>query len=518
MADAGLPGSGASEAAPGRIPGAEPVAVIDIGSNSVRLVVYEDSSRAPAQLFNEKVLCGLGRGVGTTGRLRDDSVALALGALRRFRGLIKSMQVTQVHAIATAAARDAENGPDFIRDAEAVCGNRIEILSGKREASLAALGVVAGIYNPEGIAGDLGGGSLEMTEVSRTRLSGGVSLPLGAIVLQERSGGVLKKAAQIVRESLDGAEPLRTGLPAFYAIGGTWRAFARLHMRQKGYPLSVMHNYAIPAREAIEFARLVQRVAPESLQSIESITAGRRPLLAYGALVLEQVLRKAKPRTLVISADGVREGLLFERLDEEERAEDPLLAAARDLGYLRSRSPAHGEELVAWTDQFFTAPAMEESREEKRLRHAACLLSDISWRAHPDYRGAQSLNTIAHGGFVGIDHPGRAFLALSVYSRHTGNDEDVGPGLRELLSARMIDRARTLGLLMRIAYMVSAGMPGSLPRCPLLVSRGDCVLGLPFDLRDLAGDRLLGRTKQLGRLAGLGGRLAVASQPAEPRR
>ena len=152
---------------------ASSVAVIDIGSNSVRLVVYETMARSLVTIFNEKALCGLGREVQSTGLLAEDAVTKALTALRRFRALCLIQQVGRVFAIATAACRDARNGPDFIAKAERICGADIEILSGPREAKLSALGVVSGIHNPNGVVGDLGGGSLELIDVHGSRVSSG---------------------------------------------------------------------------------------------------------------------------------------------------------------------------------------------------------------------------------------------------------------------------------------------------------------------------------------------------------
>ena len=332
----------------------------------------------------------------------------------------------------------------------------------------------------------------------------GITLPLGGLALQDISAKSVKKAEKIVRKALGDVRALRSGTGrSFYAIGGTWRSLARLHMWQTGYPLHVTHGYILPAQEVFEFSRLVHRVAPETLSRIEVISDARRPLLAYGALVLEHVVRIAKPREVVISALGVREGLLYSVLDAAARRNDPLLAAARELNQLRSRSPVHGEELIAWTDRFMASSGLDEPAEEKRLRHAACLLADIGWRAHPDYRGEQSLNIIAHAAFVGIDHPSRAFLALAVFFRHVGLiDDELSPRLRELATPRMLDRARVLGAAMRVGYLVSAAMPGVLPRTPMKVEQGRLVLDLRGEFAALAGERLFNRLKQLARLIG----------------
>jgi exopolyphosphatase/guanosine-5'-triphosphate,3'-diphosphate pyrophosphatase len=490
--------------APGRLDHGPPIGVIDIGSNSVRLVVYEGLTRSPTPIFNEKTLCGLGREVQSTGLLAQDAVDRALNALRRFRALCDVLLVGRLWVLATAACREASNGAAFIAEAERICRARIDVLSGKREAELSALGVVSGTHAPDGIVGDLGGGSLELVDVRGTHMKRGVTLPLGGLALQDASSRSLKKAEKIVKASLKNAAMLRAGEGrTFYAVGGTWRALARLHMWQTGYPLHVTHGYAVPARETFEFTRLVHRVNTEMLSWIEVVSDARRPLLAYGALVLEHVVRVAKPKEIVFSALGVREGLLFSQLGVRAQGRDPLIESSRELNLLRSRSPEHGEELARWFARFMASSGLDETVEEKRLAHAACLLADIGWRAHPDYRGEQSLNIIAHAGFVGVDHPGRVFIALSVYFRHVGLiDDELSPRIRELASSRIIDRARVLGAAMRVAYLVSAAMPGVLLRTPLKVERGKLVLRLPADLSALASDRVFARLRQLARLIG----------------
>jgi exopolyphosphatase / guanosine-5'-triphosphate,3'-diphosphate pyrophosphatase len=492
-------------AAKGRLDHGPSVAVIDIGSNSVRLVVYEGLARSPTPIFNEKVLAGLGREVQSTGLLPPDAVEKALTALTRFRALCDTLGVSRLWVLATAACRDAANGRAFIAQAEGICRAKIDVLSGRREAHYSALGVVSGIHRPDGIVGDLGGGSLELVDVHGMKVRSGVTLPLGGLALQDVSAKSIRKAEKVVRDALAGVLPtLHAGAGrTFYAVGGTWRALARLHMWQVGYPLHVMHGYVIPAREVLEFCRLVHRINPDMLSRIEVVTDARRPLLAYAALVMEHLVRIAKPRHVVVSALGVREGLLYSLLEADERKQDPLLAAAEELNVLRSRSPLHGHELIAWTDRFITSSGIGETADEKRYRHAACLLADVGWRAHPDYRGEQSLNIIAHASFVGIDHPGRAYLALAVFFRHVGLiDDELSPRIRELATTRILDRARVLGSALRVAFLVSAAMPGVLPHTPMMVAHGRLVLRLDGKLAALAGERVFNRLRQLARLVG----------------
>jgi exopolyphosphatase/guanosine-5'-triphosphate,3'-diphosphate pyrophosphatase len=490
------------------------VAIIDIGSNSVRLVAYEGLTRAPTPIYNEKVLCGLGRHVLTTGRLDDEAVERALRALARFRILCDTMGVEALFVLATAAARDASNGPAFLDAAAEACGCPVELISGAREAQLSALGVISGFHAPNGVVGDMGGGSLELVEVQDSSIGQGITLPLGGLALQDLSGGSSRRAQKIVRDGLERAEHQIQRLRGrtFYAVGGTWRALAKLHQAERDYPLSVMHSYSINPEDGLDFLELVERVDTKSLKDIDLVSEARRPLLSYGALVLEEIIRLGQPHEVAVSALGVREGLLYDCLDAELRARDPLIAAASELNLLRSRSPQHGEELRTWTDAFVQSLGLPETETEYRLRHAACLVADVGWRAHPDYRGEQSLNMIAYAAFVAIDHPGRAFLALSIFFRHEGlAPEKASQRLKELAGPRLMERARLLAALMRVAYPVSVAMEGVLPETPLLVRGSQVVLQLPSHLADLANERLFGRIRQLGRLINLEPRIEVRS-------
>ncbi|GAC1496938.1 MAG: exopolyphosphatase [Bradyrhizobium sp.] len=485
---------------------ASSVAVIDIGSNSVRLVVYQAMARSLITIFNEKALCGLGREVQTTGLLAPDAVAKALTSLRRFRALCRVMKVGRVHAIATAACRDASNGPEFIARAERICGVRIQILSGPLEAKLSALGVVSGIHKPDGIVGDLGGGSLELIDLHGSRIRQGVTLPLGSLALQDLSHKSLKRAERIVKTELSDVVQLKSGRGrAFYAVGGTWRALARIHIIQSGYPLGVMHGYSISAAEALDFSRRLRRLASQNmLADIEAIADARRPLLTYAALVLEHVILVAKPKTIVFSTFGVREGLLYSRLPAREWAKDGLISAAQELNELLSRSARHAEELTEWTDRLMRVVKLRETEEDRRLRHAACLLSDIGWRVHPDYRGEQTLSLIIHGNFGSISHQGRAFVALSVFYRYAGFGEHNEPpaAIRELLPPPMVERARLLGAAFRVAHLISAARTGVLPATHFRTSGRRLMLVFEHRLVDLVADRVGSRFKQLARLVG----------------
>jgi exopolyphosphatase / guanosine-5'-triphosphate,3'-diphosphate pyrophosphatase len=484
-----------------------PVSVVDIGSNSVRLVVYDGLRRAPTPVFNEKLLCGLGRGVATTRQLHPQGMERALAALRRFKALSRQIGAREVYAVATAAAREAENGPQFVDMAEEALGAHIDVLSGKEEARLAAMGVMAGVTGADGLIGDLGGGSLELIDVSEGRIRDGITFPLGPLRLIDMSGGSTAKARDIIDKYLD-SSPLLTKLKGrtLYAVGGTWRNIARIHMGQTRYPLHVLHNYTIGREQARSVADLVSHLSSSSLKDIKTVSKSRIDTLPFGALVLERLLAKSKVKQMVVSIYGVREGLLYSKLPKRKRDTDALLSSCWDFCCRYARSSEHELELCDWTDKLFAHKSFEETEPERRLRQAACLLADIGWRAHPDYRAQRSLGMISQAAFVDIDHAGRVFLALTIYYRYEGEEEGMTTSLARLVDDKTLERARLLSEVFRLAYILTAAMPGVLPKIGIEVDgTRNLMLRVPRKFADLMGERV---EKRLDALAGQMGRTA----------
>ncbi len=500
----------------GRLKDRRPLSVIDIGSNSIRLVVYEGLARSPTLLFNEKMLAGLGRGIVSTGKLDPEGVTRSMDEFRRFRALSEQAGAEKMYVLATAAAREAVNGPDFIERAEAVLGTEIRVLTGREEAYFSAMGVISGFHPADGIAGDLGGGSLELVDVKGESIGDGITLPLGGLRLQDMAKGSPVQAAKIAHTELARAKLLKGGKGrTFYAVGGTWRNLARLHMNVTGYPLDVMHHYQMDPASLTPFLRQVARGEVEKIKGIEGVSKNRRALLPYGAAVLQEIIATMQPSKVVVSALGVREGFLYSLLDEDDQHTDPLISAAEELALLRARSVLHAHELTEWTRKSFAAFGLEETEEEARYRHAACLLADIGWRAHPEYRGRQSLNIIAHASFIGVDHPGRAFLALANLFRHDGVFNDsFAPEIKELATPRYLERARILGAMMRVVYLLSAAMPGVMPRLRWEDwGAGVLALVIPPEFAQLNGERPAGRLAQLAKVTGR--RLVLAVEGGE---
>lgn len=489
----------------GRLKQRVPVAVIDIGSNSVRQVIYEGLTRAPAVLFNEKILCGLGEGLVASGKLNEIAVERALRAIRRFVALQDQTHVGEVHIVATAAARDASNGPDFIRRVHELTDCDVEVLTGEMEAYYAALGIKAGFHHPVGIVGDLGGGSLELAGINGG-VEDPVSLPLGGLRLRELASDDLDKARKIARDHF---RDTRTKWPnsasqgrrTFFAVGGTWRSLGKLHIANQHYPMPSVHEYQIDGDELSRFCRKILDEGLDGFRGINAVSKNRRELLPYGAVVLREFISAYEPDRIALSSLGVREGFLYSRLKATEKAKDSLLVGARDLSVLRARSPDHCVELAEWTGAAFATLGINETEDDRRHRIAACYLADIGWRAHPDFRAQQALEVIANAGFVSISHEGRAYLAMASYHRYQGLSPKVGePDVAALASADAKRKARVLAGLFRVLYLFSASTPGVLPSLGF-ERTGDNSFSfiVPVIHADLVGERPSERLRQLAK-------------------
>jgi exopolyphosphatase/guanosine-5'-triphosphate,3'-diphosphate pyrophosphatase len=476
-------------------------AIIDIGSNSIRLVVYDGPARAPAILFNEKVMAGLGRGLGETGMLGGGPVKTALRALERFRALTIAMGATTVRTVATAAVRDARNGTDFL-DKVAAIGLQVELLSGDAEAKASGYGVISAMPEADGIVGDLGGGSLELVRISGGKVRARISLPLGVLrlaairasgrgVLDRHVRKLLKKSGWVIEKNLP-----------FYLVGGSWRALARLHMDMTLWPLPILHGYAMPSTEAAHLVRVLAQIGRKRLKAIATIQSSRVPALGDSAALLAILVRTLESSTLIVSAAGLREGLLFESLSDEQRAEDPLISAARESGARQGRFAEHGDILNEWIAPLFT----RETAIDTRLRHAACLLGDVAWAANPDFRAERGLDIALHGNWVGIDARGRAMVAQALFTSFGGSG--VAPICNVLASAADLSIAARWGLAMRLGQRLSGGVAGPLNTSQIGLDDASLWLRLKEGGAGLYGEVVERRHKQLATALGKTPRLA----------
>ena len=396
--------------------------VIDIGSNSIRLVVYDGLNRAPFPRFNEKSMVALGAGMDADGCFSKDTISRALQAIRRLDAIAKAMQV-----------------------------KRVDVL---------AHGVIAGFYQPNGMIGDIGGGSLEVAEVFSDRVGERMcSMPLGALPvtakMEEGYGTAKKWVDQILNENLP---PMLTD-PVFYAVGGGWRALARIHIAMTGQPINVVHGYEMSAKDLKSLAQTISQMSGDEVANLPDVPNRRIATLPASALVMARVLRKLMPESIAFSAYGLREGWLYQQLDTVEQYRDPLVEGAQDVGLPIARVPAFSEALSQWTADLFPG----ESQSEKRLRLAACALTDMAWREHEKIRATDCFLRLLQFPFIGLSHPERAFIAVAILARYDGKVDDmVKSTTAEYLTKNELRRAEILGRALLLGHRFSASVPAIL--------------------------------------------------------
>ncbi len=426
------------------------VGVVDVGSNSVRLVVFDGAARSPAYFYNEKVMCALGQGLAETGRLNPAGRTRALAALKRFARLAEGMGLPPLICIATAAVREAADGAAFRAEVLEATGLRLWVIDGPEEARLSAQGVLLGWPEAEGLVCDIGGASLELAVIARGRVGARQSTPLGPFRLQGIPGGRKGLKAHL-RAVLEGAaERVGTGHERLYLVGGSWRAFARLDMERRGYPLTVLHEYRMTPKSVRATAEWIGGSDLGQLRARTGISAERMEHVPLAGDILKQLLRVFAPAEIATSAYGVREGMLYEQMPEELRARDPLLEACRFMEASAARMPGNGDRLFDFLQPLYRSapPGL------LRLVRAACLLHDVNWRAHPDYRAEVCFDTATRANMGGLDHPGRVFLGLALLYRYRSSRAGTRmEPLVRLLPEAELTQAEVLGKALRFGAM-----------------------------------------------------------------
>lgn len=426
-------------------------AVVDIGSNSVRMVVFDRDDRSLEPIFNEKAMSGLGRDLLATGRLHAAGRTSALAILARFRLIAERLDVSSVRAVATAAAREAKDGAAFIVQAEAALGAPIDVISGEEEGRLSALGVICGIAGADGVVGDLGGGSLELADIRNGEVGRCLSLPIGPLALGEVVGR--RGESRRIQAGLEAAPAGLAKGRALYIVGGAWRSLAKLYFERKRHPIRIINAFELPGPTARDFARSVGRTRPSGLAKLKGVSSRRRANTPYSARLLAQLIDRLKPERVVFSGYGLREGVEYEQMDERVRVRDPLLDHCRKLGLAGARAPFNGDRLAEWAVEAFDMPPASE-----RLIRAAAWLSDMSGADHPDYRGQHAAARALHLASAGVGHSERVFLAAAVYARYHGFGMESALGrAAALLSAEDRRQATALGMAFRLAHAIEPG-------------------------------------------------------------
>jgi exopolyphosphatase/guanosine-5'-triphosphate,3'-diphosphate pyrophosphatase len=461
------------------------------------LVVFSGPARAPSVLFNEKVMAGLGRGVVSTGLLDAKAMKTTLHSLARFRYLASLMGVPEPTTVATAAVRQASNGPAFLESVRGL-GLNVALLSGDEEAEAAGYGVIAGNEDAKGIVGDLGGGSLELARVENGKVLERESFPLGVLrlsLIREIGEGELRKEVKKLFKP-KGWMDFGKGLP-FYLVGGSWRSLARIHMYMARYPLPIVHHYAMAGTAPASLVRAIARLDRNLLKENNIVTGARYPTMVDAAALLWEIRRLLQPSAYIVSATGLREGLHYRQLSDSDKSLDPLIEAARAEGELHGRFPGHGDLLDRWISPLFS----QDSSSDRRLRLAACLLGDIGWAANPDFRAERGLEVALHGNWLGIDARGRAMIGQALFAAFGGGNERPAI-LRKLATEEELKCAQNWGLAIRLGQRLSGGVAAPLKQSGVSVSGDRLVLTIKGDVELLLGDAVERRLRQLGNAIG----------------
>ena len=480
-----------------------PVGIIDIGSNSVRFVAYGGTPRVPSHLFNEKVTAALGRCIDRDGMLDEASSVRALAAIARFRQLGRDMGLKTIHTVATAAVRDASNGEAFLKQVAAL-GLKPRILPGEEEAELSGMGVMSAIPDARGVVADLGGGSLELVQIERGKLGAGVSLPLG--VLRLGADPSRKSIAAAIRKGVRGTA-LEGSLKAqsLYLVGGSFRALARLDLHEVNHPLPIVHGHKLSPDRIAALEQIIATTTLADLKERSGLSSSRLGALPAATIILDAMFDAFAPAEVVVSSFGLREGLLFRDLDPATRAQDPLIAAALEVGDRLGRFGDHGATIDAWIDPLFP----DDDPPQRRLRLAACLMSDFAWNAHPDFRAERAVDLALHGNWVGIDVHGRAVLGRTLCAAF-GGDKTFDKDVAALLDAREEERCSRWGRAIRLAQRLSAGTEATLRRTSIALEKERIVLRIPKRHAELVGEAVEQRLKQLGKSTGRGADIEIA--------
>ncbi len=476
------------------------VGVLDVGSNSVRMVIFDGAARSPAYFFNEKVMAGLGAGMAATGRLNPGGKVRALAAIKRFQILAKRMGIAPLTAVATAAVREAEDGPAFREDVERETGLRLWVIDGEEEARLSAQGVLLGWPGAYGLVCDIGGSSMELAELQDGKVGKRISTKLGPQRLMTIKGGKRAIKAHIKDEVQTLAKQMGNQNNRLFLVGGSWRAIARIDMDRREYPLAVLHEYRMSRKAVLATVDYITENDPADIRARTGLGESRMALVPMASLVLKELVRTFKPHDIAISSYGIREGMLYEQMPQRLRDRDPLIEACRFAEHKDARIAGFGKRLYDFVKPLFKSRGAPDTR----LIKAACLLHDVSWRAHPDYRHEVCFDEVTRANLGGMTHQERVFLGVALLHRYKNSRESsrLEP-LFEMLDSKSIAQAEVLGKAMRFGAMLTASEDGEIGSLKFLPKKKQLQVRLAPGTRGLYGEVAEARLQSLANALGV---------------
>lgn len=455
-------------------------AIVDIGSNSVRMVLYGGSLRAPHTLFNEKVIARLGSEM-SDGKLASGPMELARRGLRRYALILKDLGVTDIRTVATAAVRDASNRQEFIaqvRDA----GFAPKVLSGEEEARLSAMGVIGAFPGAAGAVADLGGGSLELIRIGEGQCDDAVSLPLGTLRLPDLARDDFAGSAAALEKIIGSAGWDRAIGAPLYLVGGTWRAFAIHAMERIGRVVTDPHGFELDCVSARRIACEVAEGEVAALRDNPRISSQRAELLPEVGPLLDAMIETLQPERLVFSSWGLREGMLFDRLPPAQKAQDPLLAGIAVFANMRGCPPTLAARVAGWTVNALP-PGWSGS---ERVRLAATSLALASMQIEPNFRLHIATEWALQKRWLDVSDEERALMAATVAAN--GNRCDLPETIRALAGEERLEAAICWGLAVRLCRRIGGRSRRSLQATRLSVRDRELVLEIEHNRAALNGE------------------------------
>lgn len=438
----------------------ETVAVIDIGSNSGRVVVYRLHGDGYLRILaTSRASLRLVRELDQSHALSPEAEARAIDALQDFRAIALGSGARRTVALATAAVRDAQNGPAFIRRVRRELGIGVRILSGDEEAEYGFVGAVRGLPVEDGILFDLGGGSMQVSRFRKRRLVRDWSFPLGALRLSDAflrsdppTGREIRRLQEHVRRTLEEAGVGRLGRgQALVGTGGTVRNLAKVDQRARAYPIHRLHGYILTRERLAAITALLAATRQRKRQGVPGLNDDRADSVAGGALAIQTLVEVVEAPEIHISGQGVREGMASslgsrKLLSTEASREASVAALATSFSEWDAAAARRRAGLVGTLLQVLEPRADAELREA--AVHAAILL-DIGRSIDYFERHAHVADIVLATDLVGFSH--RSVALLSAVVRSAGDADSTPASYAPLLSRRDHDAVQRAGVLLGLA-------------------------------------------------------------------
>jgi exopolyphosphatase/guanosine-5'-triphosphate,3'-diphosphate pyrophosphatase len=428
-------------------------AIIDLGSNSIRMLIYDNLLNSQIPIFNEKAICELGKNLDKTGKLDPKGSDFALSVLQRFKRILSNLKVKKFKIIGTAAIREATDSKLFVAKVKKILKKKVQVLTGIEEAENSALGVIIGFQRVNGVVVDLGGGSLEIARVEKNIIYEKISLPLGVLRLFNQPKRNKDKINSIISFYLNKIEWLRKGKTKnLYLCGGTWRTLLNAHIFKTNYPLSILHQYKLPAIEALKFSNRLSSVKLIKSEKLVGVTKSRTNYIPIGSYILSSLIKICDPSNILCSVSGVREGSLINKAYLNILKKDSL---NRSVHFIALKKGDFGENYIKLYNFLKKIFPNKDENFPFRLLLPACSLSNFDWGLGTYQRAELVFHEVINSPILKLSHNDRIKLGLVSFWRHCSTKYYPDLEFLKLLSNSEITACRRIGAALRFASSIS---------------------------------------------------------------